>query len=153
MYENLPNQIVFRRGSYRIMDRAELQKKLDSDSFGYDDASDELYEVEHVSMKSLNSEHPLPSGMFAGYDVIRRMSDGREDVRGVMQARAAGGRRYFSDATESETQARLLKWSARIFREMRKFVAEQADAEVRFAAYQAEQRAMRLPSFSFRGQS
>lgn len=65
---------------------------------------------------------PLPEGMFAKYTVTVQPS-GKTSVSGVMQARAIGGRRYFSDSDESAAQARLLKWATRILRERTKEAA------------------------------
>jgi DnaJ-class molecular chaperone len=80
---------------------------------------------------------PLPKGMFAGY-YLRRLPDGTEAVYGVMQARAAGGRRYFYDQSESAAQTRLIKWSNRILREIAAEEAHLATVTERIAAVQAQ---------------
>ena len=79
--------------------------------------------LEHIEVKRLRGlGFELPRGMFAYYTVTR-LTDGRVEVGGVLQARTKYGSRRFTDSNESAAQERLLKWSARILRERAKEIA------------------------------
>lgn len=73
--------------------------------------------TERVIVRGLG--RPLPPGMHAWYD-IEQKADGSTWIEGVIQARSKHGRRYVACSDESAMQARLLKWSARILRELTK---------------------------------
>jgi hypothetical protein len=89
---------------------------IESDAGGFRLDADGRTVVERVIKRVQGLGAPLPCGMFARYTVTR-FESGRELVEGVLQARRAGGRRYFSDLSETAAQRRLLRWSARILRE------------------------------------
>jgi len=94
---DLPNQIVFIRGDHRFL--------ADGSSF------------EKVWIRGL--ARPLPPGMRASY-TVEVSSTGRESCSGFIQARCKHGKRYLCEGGEFATQARILKWSARILREIAK---------------------------------
>jgi len=105
------------------------------DGFGVD-ACGEAVERETKKIAGVGRE--LPKGMFASYQVTRWVdSKGgqRDSVSGVLQARAAGGRRYFHDSSESAAQLRLIKWSNRILREIAKEQAELEAIKAKIASF------------------
>src|SRR4249920_2456 len=99
-----------------------VSRNLSTDGFGHDACG---RDIERDTKKIVGVGRDLPRGMFAGYTVTR-YADGSESVSGKLQARAAGGRRYFHDSSEAAAQTRLIKWSNRILREIAK---EQAELE------------------------
>lgn len=62
----------------------------------------------------------LPIGMMAQYMVRYDPVKRTEETDIMLQARDQHGRRYTSDRTEMEAQRHILRWAARVLREIRR---------------------------------